>query len=50
MVVCLGVPKVEEHALECEDSEEASCYTSFSWCFEVVDSALDVEGDEESIS
>jgi hypothetical protein len=27
MVVCLGVPKVMEHALECEDSVEASYYT-----------------------
>jgi hypothetical protein len=27
MVVCLGVLKVEEHALKCEDSEEASYYT-----------------------
>jgi hypothetical protein len=30
MVVCLGVPKVKERALECEDSEEACCYTSYA--------------------
>jgi hypothetical protein len=30
MMVCLGVLKVEEHALECEDSEEASYYTSYA--------------------
>jgi hypothetical protein len=30
MVVCLGVRKVEEHALECEDIEEASYYTSYA--------------------
>jgi hypothetical protein len=30
MVVFLGVPKVEEHALECEDSVEASYYTSYA--------------------
>jgi hypothetical protein len=49
MMVCLGVPKVEERTLECEDSEEASYYLH-SWRFEVVDSAADVEGDEESVS
>jgi hypothetical protein len=30
MVVCLGVPKVMECALECEDSVEASYYTSYA--------------------
>jgi hypothetical protein len=30
MVVCLGVPKVEERALECEDSLDASYYTSYA--------------------
>jgi hypothetical protein len=28
MVVCLGVLKVKEHVLECEDNVEASYYTS----------------------
>jgi hypothetical protein len=30
MMVCLGVPKLEERASECEDSEEASYYTFYS--------------------
>jgi hypothetical protein len=30
MVVCLGVRKVEERVLECEDSEEASYYISYA--------------------
>jgi hypothetical protein len=51
MVVFLEVPKVMEHALECEDSEEASYYIFLrSWRFEVVDSARDVQGDEELVS
>jgi hypothetical protein len=51
MVVRLEVQKVEEHVLECEDSVEASYYTSCAlWRFEVVDLTLDVEGDKESVS
>jgi hypothetical protein len=30
MVVCLGVWKVKEHVLECEDSVEASYHISYA--------------------
>jgi hypothetical protein len=51
MVVCLGVRKVKERIWECEDSEEASYYTSCALgALKIVDSVPEVEGDEESVS